>query len=366
MSMSHNASQAQHLHLQVDLGQRSYPIVIGSGALADPLLAEHCAERRCVLVSDQNVAPLYAQTLLDRLALVDDDLIALPAGEQHKHLRSFEAILTRMAERGLRRDGCVIALGGGVIGDLAGFAAACYMRGVDFVQCPTTLLAMVDSSVGGKTGLNLPSGKNLVGAFWQPQLVLADVAALSTLNAREYRAGLAEVIKYAAIADPEFFDWLQRNVDAINAHDADAIVHMVATSCRHKAAIVARDERETGERALLNLGHTFGHALEAATNYTQLLHGEAVAIGMVQAAQLSARLGMADAADTQRLIDLLGAVGLPSAAPPLPLDRLRHHLALDKKAVAGGLKFILWRGIGKAEIVSGVDERALDAVLSGQ
>ncbi|MCB1608137.1 MAG: 3-dehydroquinate synthase [Xanthomonadales bacterium] len=359
-------SQTPSERVSVSLGQRSYEILIEPDALRARELREACAGRGCLLVTDQTVGALYAERILAGLDLPSSHCLSLPPGEQHKHLGSFETIVTRMAELGLRRDGCLIALGGGVVGDLAGFAAAAYMRGVDFVQCPTTLLAMVDSSVGGKTGLNLPSGKNLVGAFWQPQLVLADIEVLSTLSDREYRAGLAEVIKYAAIGDAGFFDWLEQQVEQINARDTQTIAQMVAISCRHKAAIVARDEREAGERALLNFGHTFGHALEAGTDYRTLLHGEAVAIGMLQAARLSSAMGMAPQQDAERLSQLLRAVKLPVDPPRLPLQRLHHHLALDKKAVAGGLKFILWRGIGQAEIVRGVDQRALDAVLQSQ
>ena len=349
----------------VELGARSYPIVIGGNALADLRLPDALGGRQCLVVSDDNVAPLYAQTLLGRLGLSEERCLALPAGEQHKHLQSFERIVQRMAALGLRRDDCLIALGGGVVGDLAGYAAASYMRGIDFIQCPTTLLAMVDSSVGGKTGLNLPAGKNLLGAFWQPKLVIADVDVLATLNDREYRAGLAEVVKYAAIADPALFVWLEDHVAQINARDHTTVVHMVAASCEHKAAIVARDEVESGERALLNFGHTFGHALEAATDYSQLLHGEAVAIGMHQAAVLSASMAIADRSDQERLGRLLVALKLPVEPPKLPLARLRHHLSLDKKAGAGGLKFILWRGIGRAEIVRNVPEKLLDDVLVG-
>jgi len=350
----------------VELGTRSYPIVIGNGALSDPRLVAACGSGRCLLVTDENVGPLYAQPVLAALGLNAEHCLCLPAGEQHKHLRSFEQIAQRMADLALRRDGCLIALGGGVVGDLAGYAAASYMRGIDFVQCPTTLLAMVDSSVGGKTGLNLPSGKNLLGAFWQPQMVVADIGVLTTLNDREYRAGLAEVVKYAAIADPVLFSWLEDHVELITARDEGAIVHMVATSCEHKAAIVARDEIEYGERALLNFGHTFAHALEAATQYRQLLHGEAVAIGMHQAAQLSTQMGIATVEDQLRLCELLIALGLPVTPPELPLEKLRQYLALDKKAVASGLKFILWRGIGRAEIVQNVPDNLLDSVLESR
>ncbi len=355
--------------IEVQLGERGYPILIGSGLLAPAGAAARSlpADRRCLVVSDTHVAPLYLDRLANCLGLVRDALpsVILPAGEAHKTLASFGLILDACAEAGLRRDDLLIALGGGVIGDLTGFAAASYMRGIDFVQIPTTLLAMVDSSVGGKTGLNLVAGKNLAGAFWQPRLVLADIDTLSTLDPREYRAGLAEVVKYAAITDPALFDWLVAQVSAINARDPEAIAHMVDASCRHKAAIVARDERESGDRALLNFGHTFGHAIEAALYYQDLLHGEAVAIGMLQAARLSARLGLADDADGQRLEALLVALGLPIRSPPIPLERLQRHMALDKKASRKGLRFILWRGIGAALIVDDVPAEAVRAVLEG-
>src|SRR5690606_10468040 len=252
------------------------------------------------------------------------------------------------------RDATVLALGGGVIGDLAGFAAACWMRGIDFVQMPTTLLAMVDSSVGGKTGVNLPAGKNLVGAFHQPRAVVADTSTLATLPAREYRAGLAEVVKYGAIGDPAFFAWLERDADALAARAPGAVVRAIAASCRHKAAVVARDEFEQGERALLNFGHTFGHALETADGYRGLLHGEAVAIGMLLAARLSTALGLATAADADRLGALLGRLGLPVAPPAHDPAELVALMRLDKKNLGGRLRLVLWRGIGRAELVGDV------------
>ncbi len=250
-----------------------------------------------------------------------------------------------------------------MIGDLAGFAAACWMRGIDFVQLPTTLLAMVDSSVGGKTGVNLAAGKNLVGAFHQPRAVVIDSDTLATLPAREYRSGLAEVVKYGAIGDAAFFAWLEANVVALVARDAAALAEAIALSCRHKAGVVARDEHEQGERALLNFGHTFAHALETETGYGSLLHGEAVAIGMVQAARLSADLGRAPQADAQRLAALLRALGLPVTPPACDAQRLLGLMRLDKKNLSGRLRLILWRGIGVAEIVPDIDERSILAVL---
>jgi 3-dehydroquinate synthase len=356
--------------LEVALAERGYPILIGSGLLdpdgeaAQTLRGE--VPGRCLVVSDAQVAPRYLGRLAAALGRSQAELpnVVLPSGEAHKTLASFGQILDACAGAGLRRDDLLIALGGGVIGDLAGFAAASYMRGIGFVQIPTTLLAMVDSSVGGKTGLNLGAGKNLVGAFWPPRLVLADIDTLSTLDAREYRAGLAEVVKYAAIADPGFFDWLAARVALINARDPAVVARLVEVSCRHKAAIVARDEREQGDRALLNFGHTFGHAIEAALDYKGLLHGEAVAIGMLQAARLSERLGLANAADSARLEALLQALGLPTTPPQITPERLLEPMALDKKATRKGLRFILWHGIGQARIVDEVAVGEVRAVLA--
>jgi len=284
----------------------------------------------------------------------------LPDGEQYKSLQRCGEVFDALAELKANRDACVIALGGGVIGDLAGFAAACWMRGVDFLQIPTTLLAQVDSSVGGKTGVNLAAGKNLVGAFHQPRAVVVDTDTLDSLPAREYRSGLAEVVKYGAIGDAAFFAWLEREADALAARDAGAVAEAIERSCRHKAGVVARDEREDGERALLNFGHTFGHALETAGGYGQLLHGEAVAIGMVLAAALSADLGLAPAADAQRLQRLLERLELATALPAgSDAQALLQLMYLDKKNLSGQLRLILWRGIGAAEIVAAVADTAI-------
>jgi 3-dehydroquinate synthase len=291
--------------------------------------------------------------------------LVLPAGEAHKDLAAVAKLLDALAQLGATRDACVLALGGGVVGDIAGFAAACWMRGIDFVQVPTTLLAMVDSAVGGKTGVDHPAGKNQIGAFHQPRAVIVDLDTLATLPDRELRAGLAEVIKTACIGDAGFFAWLEAHMDALLARDADALGHAIATCCRFKAGVVARDEREAGERALLNFGHTFGHALEAEAGYGTLLHGEAVAIGMVLAARLSARLGMADEADTQRLAQLLQRCRLPIEPPPgLAADALLARMRLDKKNRAGSLRLILWRGIGRTEIVEGVEDAAVLATIA--
>jgi 3-dehydroquinate synthase len=295
----------------------------------------------------------------------------LPAGEASKTLANFGAAIEALATLGATRDACIFALGGGVVGDLAGFAAACWMRGVDCVQLPTTLLSMVDSSVGGKTAVDIAQGKNLVGAFHPPRAVFADTSTLRTLPARELRAGLAEVIKYGAIRDPLFLEWLEAEREALLAGDDAALSMAIARSCEHKAEIVERDPLERGERALLNLGHTFGHAIETEQGYgsphnDNLNHGEAVAVGMVLAARLSAILGLAENADTDRLIALLKSYGLPTEVPAgLAPEALLARMRLDKKNLAGRLRLVLWRGIGRAEVVPDVDENRVLAVLSG-
>ncbi|KRE88574.1 3-dehydroquinate synthase [Frateuria sp. Soil773] len=344
--------------IDVALGARSYPVWIGRGLLGDAARWRARLRGRHVLVlSNTTVAPLYLERVAQGLDGLRWSSFLLDDGEAHKTFANIGRALEALAALGATRDACVIALGGGVIGDMAGFAAACWMRGIDFIQMPTTLLAMVDSSVGGKTGVNLPAGKNLVGAFHQPRAVVADLDTLATLPAREYRAGLAEVVKGAAIGDEAFFAWLERHADALAARDDEALAEAIARKVAYKAGVVARDETEQGERALLNLGHTFGHALETAGRYTALLHGEGVAVGMRLAAGLSERLGMSAAADTARLQRLLEALGLPTAIPPgMDPEQLLALMRLDKKNTAGTLRLILWRGIGQAEIVAGVDE----------
>ncbi|HET6604250.1 MAG TPA: 3-dehydroquinate synthase [Xanthomonadaceae bacterium] len=355
--------------VEVELGSRRYPIVIGAGLLADAgRLVRHVRGRHVLVVSDANVAPLYAAPVLSSLRQAGRRVacLELPPGEAHKSLQGCERVFGALAALGASRDATVVALGGGVIGDLAGFAAACWMRGVDFLQLPTTLLAMVDSSVGGKTAVNLPQGKNLVGAFHQPVAVLADIGTLATLPDRELRAGLAEVLKYGAIGDRPFFDWVQAHAPDLLARDPDALATAIESCCRHKAGIVARDETERGERALLNFGHSFGHAIEACAGYGAVLHGEAVAVGMVAAARLSARLGRADPADAERLEQALQALALPTrSAAGLDPDALLQAMRLDKKTVSGTLRLVLWRGIGAAEVVAGVDEADIRAVLAG-
>ncbi len=360
-----SVTHAPHCHLDVELGKRSYPIEIGPGLLTHADWPRYLRGRHVLLLSDANVAPHYLERVRQRLADKTLATLILPPGEREKNLVRFAETLAELARIKASRDATVVALGGGVVGDLAGFVAACWMRGIAFVQLPTTLLAMVDSSVGGKTAVDLPEGKNLVGAFHQPGAVIADTDVLATLPERELRAGLAEVVKYGAIGDPDFLAWLEDQATALLAREPLAITEAVARSCRHKAAIVARDETEQGDRALLNFGHSFGHALETADAYGGLLHGEAVAIGMVLAARLSTRLGLASATDGERLARLLHRFGLPTALPAgSDPARLLELMRLDKKNLSGRLRLILWRGIGAALIVPEVDEAAVHACLS--
>ena len=357
-------------HQQVEVGGAApYRIDIAPGLLDDgALLASHLRGRHALIVSDSQVAPLYAQRVQAALAAARPDakiaLHVFEAGEASKTLANFSGVIDALAALGATRDACIYALGGGVVGDLAGFAAACWMRGIDVVQLPTTLLAMVDSSVGGKTAVDIAQGKNLVGAFHPPRAVVADTAALRTLPPRELRAGFAEVIKYGAIVDAPFLDWLDADADGLLAGDDAVLAEAIARSCAHKAAIVERDPFERGERALLNFGHTFGHAIETEQGYGGLNHGEAVAVGMVLAARLSTLLGLADAADGERLRALLARFGLPTTLPPdLDPAALVARMRLDKKAQGSGLRFVLWNGAGKARVVADVAEaRVLDAL----
>ncbi|NLA68033.1 MAG: 3-dehydroquinate synthase [Gammaproteobacteria bacterium] len=356
--------------VEVD-GPPPYAIRIGAGLLADGAgLAAPLRGRQALLVTDSHVAPLYADGV--RAALLAErpdarvEAFVLPPGEAGKTLAAFGSVIDALATLGARRDACVYALGGGVVGDLAGFAAACWMRGIDCVQLPTTLLAMVDSSVGGKTAVDLPQGKNLVGAFHPPRAVVADTTTLRSLPDRELRAGLAEVVKYGAIADAPFLDWLCGHAGALLEREDAALAAAIARGCAHKAAIVGRDPLEHGERALLNFGHTFGHAIEAEQAYGGLNHGEAVAVGMVLAARLSARLGLAGEAGAGVLRRALERFGLP-VEPPRGLDpaALLARMRLDKKAQADGLRFVLWDGPGRARVVAGVPEAEVLAVLRG-
>ncbi|MDQ3286840.1 MAG: 3-dehydroquinate synthase [Pseudomonadota bacterium] len=357
------------------VGTVPYAISIGAGLLDDAsLLTSTMHGRHALIVSDANVAPLYADRLEATLRAARPELqlarFVMPAGEDHKNLACFGDALAALATLGATRDATIVALGGGVVGDLAGFAAACWMRGIDVVQVPTTLLAMVDSSVGGKTAVDLPAGKNLVGAFHPPRGVVADTATLRSLPERELRAGLAEVVKYGAIFDAGFLDWLDEHAEALLARDDAALAEAIVRSCRFKADVVARDPFERGERALLNFGHTFGHAIEAEQGYAgsgrdNLNHGEAVSVGMVLAARLSASLGLSPPDDSTRLRRLLQRFGLPVALPRgLAPAALLARMRLDKKADAAGLRFVLWDGAGRARIVPGVADRDVLAVLA--
>jgi 3-dehydroquinate synthase len=351
--------------LRVTLGERSYPILIGAGLLRDPEPLRSCIpERDVLLLSNTTVAPLYAVRLKQNLPGRRFIEVILPDGEQYKTLNSASRVFDVMVANRLGRDALVVALGGGVIGDLAGFVAACYQRGLDFVQVPTTLLAHVDSSVGGKTAVNHPGGKNLIGAFHQPIAVVSDIELLASLPPRELRAGLAEVIKYGLLWDAAFFDWIESHIDALLAGESEALEHAIYRSCQIKAEIVSRDEREQGERALLNLGHTFGHAIEAATGYVQWLHGEAVGIGLVLATDLSCRLGKVDPSVLQRLIALLERSGLPVAAPRLGADTILDYMRIDKKVKSGRVRLVLLKGLGAAELCTEYSDVALRETLT--
>ncbi|MCK5275252.1 MAG: 3-dehydroquinate synthase [Alphaproteobacteria bacterium] len=366
---------SSHETVRVDLGSRSYDIVIGDDVLAEAgkSMAPILRSPRVVVVTDDHVAPLHLHALMRSLANAEiaADAIVLPAGEQTKDIAHFGKLLDEILGRGIDRDTSLVALGGGVIGDITGFAAASALRGIDFIQVPTTLLAQVDSSVGGKTGINSPHGKNLIGAFHQPRLVLADSRVLRTLPRREMLAGYAEAVKYGLIADEAFFAWLEGHGADLVDGDPVKIRHAVVASCKAKAAIVAEDEKEHGARALLNLGHTFGHALEAETGFGHtLLHGEAVAIGMVMAFDLSVRMGLCPAEDAARVRRHLGAVGLPTGtnftnSMVWSPKRLIGHMAKDKKVTGGQLTFILTRGIGEAFVTRDVPGEELTAFMEG-
>jgi 3-dehydroquinate synthase len=351
--------------LKVELGDRSYPILIGEGLLQQPeLVRQHVVARDILIVSNTTVAPLYLESLAAALGGARVVEAILPDGEAHKMLATVSRVLDVLVANRFGRDCTVVALGGGVVGDMAGFAASCYQRGVPYVQVPTTLLAQVDSSVGGKTGVNHPGGKNLIGAFHQPSAVLADTSTLATLPVRELRAGLAEVIKYGLICDAPFFDWLEANMDGLLAADPTALAHVIQRSCEIKAQIVGRDEREHGDRALLNLGHTFGHAVESATHYTQLLHGEAIGAGLLMAAAMSHECGFIEAAQVERLRLLLEQVGLPVKIDGVPPGVALEHMRIDKKVQGGRMRLVLLRAIGDAFVTADYPEPALQRTLS--
>jgi 3-dehydroquinate synthase len=353
--------------LTVDLGDRSYPIHIGAGLLGQAgLILPHLAQKRVMVVTNTTVAPLYLAQLTAALeaAGVTVAQVVLPDGEAYKNWETlnlvFDALLTDRAERKTT----LIALGGGVIGDMTGFAAACYQRGIPFIQIPTTLLSQVDSSVGGKTGINHPLGKNMIGAFYQPKVVLADTDTLKTLPPRELSAGLAEVIKYGLIWDADFLAWLEANMDKLRALDPAAITHAIYRSCEIKAQVVGEDEREGGIRAILNLGHTFGHAIETGMGYGTWLHGEAVAAGMVMAAQTSQRMGWISEADVGRTRALIRAAGLPDVAPDLGVDTYLEYMGHDKKVEGGKMRFVLLKKLGEAVITGDVPADVLTGVLT--
>jgi shikimate kinase/3-dehydroquinate synthase len=356
---------SEPITLQVDLGERSYPIVIGQSLLANPrLIADAVSGERAAIVTNTVVGPLYLDRVTQSLRAAGKRVteIVLPDGEEEKTWENLQRIYDGLLSDQCDRKTTVIALGGGVVGDMAGFAAATYMRGVPFVQVPTTLLAQVDSSVGGKTGINHPLGKNMIGAFYQPKAVIADTATLNSLPQRELSAGLAEVIKHGAIIDAPFFDWIESNIGRLMARDPDALAYAIRRSCEIKADVVRQDEREGGLRAILNFGHTFGHAIESGMGYGQWLHGEAVGCGMVMAADLSQRLGLIDAAARDRVAALVQAAGLPHVAPDLGAERWLELMQVDKKNEGGQIRFILLKPLG-APLITTVPPDVLLATL---
>lgn len=351
--------------LHVSLGTRSYPIYIGNDLLESPeLLATHIKRKQVLVVTNDTVAPLYLDKVLGSLQDYHTDSIILPDGEEYKTLETTNLIFTRLLEKHFNRDVTLIALGGGVIGDITGFAAASYQRGVPFIQIPTTLLAQVDSSVGGKTGVNHALGKNMIGAFHQPNCVIADTATLDTLDDRQLSAGLAEIIKYGLIREPDFFAWLRSNMGKLVARDKAALIESIERSCLCKAEIVAADETEQGIRAILNLGHTFGHAIETAAGYGNWLHGEAVATGMLMAADLSCRIGWLSKSDVTMIREVLQSAHLPVTAPA---DITNQHylnlMAVDKKVIDGRIRLVLLKAIGQAVITDEFDPQLLTETL---
>jgi 3-dehydroquinate synthase len=351
--------------LQVALGHRSYPIYVGCGLLDQAeLYARHIKAKQVLVVTNEKVAPFYLDRVLAQLKAYNASQLILPDGEQHKCLDVLDQIFDTLLANKFGRSATLIALGGGVIGDMGGFAAACYQRGIPFIQIPTTLLAQVDSSVGGKTGVNHPLGKNMIGAFYQPQCVIADTNVLDTLDDRQLSAGLAEIIKYGLIRDVEFFGWLEANIDALLARDKQALAFAIERSCVNKAEVVAEDETESGIRATLNLGHTFGHAIETGIGYGEYLHGEAVAIGTCQAADLSRRKGWLNDSDVERIVALFKRAKLPVYPPNvLSPEEFLEFMSVDKKNVDGEIRLILLKAIGSATLPVGVDEKLLYLTL---
>jgi 3-dehydroquinate synthase len=355
------------LTVTVSLGERSYPIHVGANLLARAeLIAAQLLQPRVAIVTNPAVGELYLDALSSALTQADVAVVPviLPDGERHKTWETLNLVFDRLLAQRCERKTTLIALGGGVVGDITGFAAAVYLRGVPFIQVPTTLLAQVDSSVGGKTGINHPLGKNMIGSFYQPRLVLADTDTLRSLPDRELAAGLAEVIKYGLIRDAAFLDWLEHNIEKLVARDADTLAHAVQRSCEIKAQIVSEDEREADVRALLNLGHTFGHAIEAGLGFGTWLHGEAVAAGSVLAARLSQRMGLLQASDVSRATELFRRAGLPTEAPDLGVTRYLDLMGLDKKVEQGRLRLVLLERIGKAFVTADFPQHALEEVLA--
>jgi len=351
--------------VKLALGESSYPIYIGAGLLDDgAVITRHITGQQVLVVTNTTVAPLFLRRLKTVLQAYDFKVLELPDGEQFKTLASLDMVLTTLLRAGHNRGTTLIALGGGVVGDTTGFAAACYQRGVAFIQIPTTLLAQVDSSVGGKTAVNHPLGKNMIGAFHQPKAVIIDPQTLQSLPRRELLAGMAEVIKHGALADLAYFEWLEANIDSLLALDLEKMSYAIKRSCEIKANIVSLDEKELGARALLNLGHTFGHAIETGMGYGVWLHGEAVAAGMIMAARLSTKLGMCSASDTERLLRLIQRAGLPTSPPAALADKFLTLMARDKKATDAGLRLVLLNRLGEAVLVSNVDESDLTAIIS--
>ncbi|MEJ2529898.1 MAG: 3-dehydroquinate synthase [Gammaproteobacteria bacterium] len=352
--------------VEVDLGERSYPIHIGSGLLDNPALyTKHIAGRQVMVVSNETVAPIYLDRVKAALSGYQCEAILLPDGERFKTLDVWQTIFDALLQQRFNRQCTIVALGGGVVGDMAGFAAASYQRGINFIQVPTTLLAQVDSSVGGKTGVNHPLGKNMIGAFHQPLCVIADTETLNTLDDRQLSAGVAEVIKYGLIIDPEFFDWLEKNIALLLARDPQALAFAIERSCIDKAKIVAADELEAGQRALLNLGHTFGHAIETGVGYGEWLHGEAVAAGMCMAARLSVEQGWLAKTDEERIVHLMQQAGLPIGPPRgLDSDKIMGLMAVDKKVLDGKLRLVLLRGIGNAVVTDEFNQGNLQSTLN--
>ena len=353
--------------LSVALGERSYPIHIGPGLIdSSALYAPHLSGGRAAIVTNDVVGALYSSRVKKALEQAGASVVQIMVedGEQAKRWENVDSICDAMLEARCGRDTLLVALGGGVVGDLAGFVAAVYQRGIPFLQVPTTLLAQVDSSVGGKTAINHARGKNMIGAFHQPRAVIADVAALDTLPDRELRAGLAEVVKHGLALDLEFVDWLEKNVEKLLARRTDALIYAVRRCCELKAGIVAQDEREAGKRALLNFGHTFGHAIEAATGFTAYLHGEAVGLGMLIAAGLSRHLELIDTATADRLRDILAKAGLPTEAPRIGAAKALELMQMDKKVLAGSLRLVLLEKMGRAIVTADYSQAALDATLA--